>query len=155
MERIPMTKDGLEKLREELTQLVNVERPKNIRAIQEARSHGDIAENSEYHAAKERQAFLEGKINELESVINRSEVIEVDDGPADRIVFGRTVLLYNIQTDEEVMYQLVGPYEADPERGRISVKAPLGGALIGRTKGDEVKVNTPKGLQEFEILEIR
>jgi transcription elongation factor GreA len=155
MERIPMTKEGLEKLREELTQLVNVERPKNIRAIQEARSHGDIAENSEYHAAKERQAFLEGKINELESVINRSEVIEVDDGPADRIVFGRTVLLYNIQTDEEVTYQLVGPYEADPERGRISVKAPLGGALIGRTKGDEVKVNTPKGLQEFEILEIR
>jgi transcription elongation factor GreA len=155
MEKIPFTKDGLENLREELNRLVNVERPKNIRAIEEARSHGDISENAEYHAAKERQSFLEGKINELQDVINRSEVIEPDDDPADRVVFGRTVVLYDVQSDQEVAYQLVGPYESDPENGRISVNSPLGQALIGREVGDAVKVKTPKGIQEFEILEIR
>ncbi len=155
MEKIPFTKDGLENLKDELHRLVNVERPKNIRAIEEARSHGDISENAEYHAAKERQSFLEGKINELKDVINRSEVIEPDDEPADRVVFGRTVVLYDVQADQEVAYQLVGPYESDPENARISVSSPLGQALIGREVGDAVKVKTPKGIQEFEILEIR
>ena len=155
MERVPITKEGLERIKEELSHLEKVERPQNIRAINEARAHGDIAENAEYHAAKERQAFLDGKINELKAVIGRSQVIDVEKGPADRVVFGRTVLLYNLQTDEEIAYQLLGPYESEPENGRISVKSPLGSALIGKEIGDEIRVTTPGGIQEFEILEIR
>ena len=155
MDTVPFTKDGLEKLRDELKQLEKVERPKNIRAIAEARSHGDISENAEYHAAKERQAFLEGRINELKSVIAKSEIIEVDEGPADRVVFGCTVVLYNVQTEEEVAYQLLGPYESDPEKGKISVTSPLGQSLIGKEEGDEVKAKTPGGISEYEILEIR
>jgi transcription elongation factor GreA len=155
MDKIPMTKGGLERLREELTQLLNVERPKNLKAIEEARGHGDLSENAEYHAAKERQGFLEVKINELKNAINSAQVVDMDPGPADRVVFGRTVVLFNLQTEEEVSYQLVGPYESDPDRGRISVNSPIGQALLGREKGDEVKVRTPKGLQEIEILEIR
>jgi len=155
MDKIPFTREGLDKLKQELRQLKKVERPKNIRAIEEARSHGDISENAEYHAAKERQGFLEGRMNELNSVIAGSEIIEVEGGPADRVVFGRTVSLYNIQTDEEVDYQLLGPYESDPENGKISVTSPLGQALIGKEKGDEVKARTPGGILEFEIIEIR
>jgi transcription elongation factor GreA len=154
METIPITRDGLEKLKEELIHLEKEERPKNIRAIEEARSHGDISENAEYHAAKERQSFLEGRINELKSVIGKSEVINVEDGPTDRVVFGRKVLLCNIETDEEVSYQLVGPYESAPENGQISVTSPLGQALIGKEEGDEVKARTPGGILEYEILEI-
>ena len=155
MDKIPITKAGLAKLREELDRLVNVERPKNIKAISDARGHGDISENAEFHAAKERQAFLEGKINELKNVINKAQVIEVEEGPTDRVVFGRTVVLYNLETSEEVAYQLVGPYESDPEAGRISVQSPLGQALIGKEDGDEVSVKTPRGIQEFEIMDIR
>ena len=155
MDKIPFTSEGLEKLKEELNNLEKVERPKNIRAIAEARSHGDIAENAEYHAAKERQSFLEGRINELKSVIAKSEVIEVEDVLSDEVIFGRTVILYNLDTEEEVAYQLVGPYESDPEKGRISVTSPLGRALIGKENGDEVKARTPGGIQEYEILEIR
>lgn len=154
MERIPFTRQGLEKVKSELEQLENVDRPENIRAIEEARAHGDISENAEYHAAKERQAFLDGKINELKSVIGRAEVIKIDEGPADRVIFGKTVLLYDLNTDEEVSYQLLGPYESEPEKGRISVLSPLGQALIGRETGDEVKVNTPGGIHEYEIVEI-
>lgn len=154
MERIPITKDGLDKLKEELNHLEKKERPENIRAIEEARSHGDISENAEYHAAKERQSFLDGRINELRTVIGKAEVIEMEDGPADSAVFGRTVLLYDLQMDEERSYQLVGPYDSEPEKGRISVTSPLGRALIGRKVEDEVRVETPKGIQEFEILEI-
>jgi transcription elongation factor GreA len=155
MERIPITREGLERLRDELSHLEKKERPENIRAIEEARGHGDITENAEYHAAKERQSFLDGRINELRSVIGKAEVIESEDGPADSVVFGRTVLLYDLQTDEERTYQLVGPYDSEPEKGKISVKSPLGQALIGRKVGDEIRVKTPKGIQEFEILEIR
>ncbi|MBW2093787.1 MAG: transcription elongation factor GreA [Deltaproteobacteria bacterium] len=155
MERIPITKEGLARLREELAHLMNVERPKNIRAIEEARSHGDISENAEYHAAKERQSFLEGRINELKTAIGNAEVIEPDNGPVDRVVFGRTVTVYNLDTEEETAYQLVGPYESNPEQGKISVTSPIGQALIGREEGDEIKVRTPGGLQEYEIVEIR
>lgn len=155
MDKIPFTKDGLEKLKKELSHLLSVERPANIRSIAEARSHGDLSENAEYHAAKERQSFLEGRINELQSVIGQSEVIAVEEEPTDRVVFGRTIVLYNVQSEEETSYQLVGPYESDPENGRISVSSPLGQALIGRRRGDAVKVRTPKGIQEFEILDIR
>jgi transcription elongation factor GreA len=155
MNRIPFTRDGLEKLRDELRQLEKVERPNNIRAIEEARSHGDITENAEYQAAKERQSFLEGRINELKSVIARSEIIDTDKGTADRVVFGRTVLLYNIKTGAEVRYQLIGPYESDPEKGKISVNSPLGQSLIGKEEGDEVQAKTPGGITEYEIIEIR
>ncbi|MBW2609164.1 MAG: transcription elongation factor GreA [Deltaproteobacteria bacterium] len=154
MERVPITKESLERLKEELKHLEGVERPQNIRAIEEARAHGDISENAEYHAAKEKQSFIDGKINELKSVIGKAEVIEVEEGPADNVVFGKTVLLYNFKTDEEVKYQLLGPYESEPENGRISVNSPLGQALIGKEVGDEIKVKTPGGVLEFEILEI-
>ena len=154
MERIPITRAGLEKLREELTHMERVARPANIRAIEEARSHGDLSENAEYHAAKERQSFIEGRINELRASIGRAEVIEVDKGPRDRAVFGRTVRLYDVQNEEEVEYQLLGPYESEPEKGKISVGSPIGQALVGSKVGDEIRVRTPKGIQEFEILGI-
>jgi transcription elongation factor GreA len=155
METIPFTKDGLEKLKRELSHLIKGERPDNIRAIEEARSHGDLSENAEYHAAKERQSFLEGRINELQDVISRAEIIDADDGPGDRVVFGRTVLLYDVKKDEKISYQLIGPYESDPENGKISVTSPIGQALIGRQQGDEVKARTPGGILEFEIIEIQ
>jgi transcription elongation factor GreA len=154
MQKIPITKEGLESLNIQLTQLQRVERPDNIRAISEARAHGDLSENAEYHAAKERQSFLEGKINDLKNAISCAEVIDVNTGPTDRVVFGRTVLLYDLNTEEEISYQLVGPYESSPENGKISVKSPLGQGLIGQEIGDEVKIKTPGGIQEFEILEI-
>ena len=154
MERVPFTKQGLEKVRAQLKHLQRVERPENIRAIEEARGHGDISENAEYHAAKERQSFLDGKINELKSVLGKAEIIDISGEPGDRVVFGRTVLLYSIGADNEVTYQLVGPYESDPEKGRISVTSPLGQSLIGGEVGDEVRAETPGGIQEFEILEI-
>jgi transcription elongation factor GreA len=154
MERLPITREGLERLKEELIRFERVERPQNIRAIEEARAHGDLSENAEYHAAKERQSFIEGKINELRMVIGQSEVVEADNGPADRVVFGRTVLLYDVQADREVEYCLVGPYESAPENGKISVTSPIGQALIGARAGDEVRVKTPAGLQDYEVLEI-
>ena len=154
MKRVPITREGLDKLKEELNHIRSVERPQNIRAIKDARAHGDLSENAEYHAAKERQSFLDGKIAELESAIGKAEIIEVDASPADKVVFGRTVLLYNIETDKEVSYQLVGPYESDPENGKISVNSPMGNALIGSEVGDEIKVKTPGGIHEFEVLEI-
>ena len=113
-----------------------------------------MSENAEYHAAKERQSFLRGKIEELKTAIGLAEVIDVETGPTDRIVFGRTVLLYDLNTEEEITCQLVGPYESSPENGKISVKSPLGQGLIGQEIGDEVKIKTPGGIQEFEILEI-
>ena len=154
MERIPMTREGLEKIKIELAHIKKVDRPENIRAIEEARAHGDLSENAEYHAAKERQSLLAGRMMELENVIGKSEVIDIDDGPTDRVVFGRTVHLFNLNTDEEISYQLLGPYESDPDNGSISVNSPIGQALIGKEVGDEVKVKTPGGIQEFEVVEI-
>jgi len=154
MERIPFTKEGLEKVKEDLTRLQRVDRPDNIRAIEEARAHGDLSENAEYHAAKERQSFIEGRIIELRGVIGKAEVIEVDKGSSDRAVFGNIVLLYDLKTDQEVKYQLLGPYESEPEKGILSVASPIGQALIGGRAGDEISVKTPGGIQEFEILEI-
>ncbi len=154
LNKMPITKEGLERLRKQLRNILNVERPKNIKAIEEARSHGDLNENAEYHAAKERQSFLEAKINELEIAINRSEVIEISKEPPDRIIFGATVKLMNITTNQHVTYQLVGPYESDPDDGKISIASPLGKALIGKEEDDTVSIKTPRGVQEFEILEI-
>lgn len=154
MDRIPMTREGLERLKAQLNHLETVERPQNIRSIEEARSHGDLSENAEYHAAKERQSFLDGRINEIKSIIGKAEVIKIKGGPADSVAFGRTVLLCNVNTEEEVRYQLVGPYESEPENGRISVSSPLGQALVGKEVGDEIRVKAPGGIQEFEILDI-
>jgi len=155
IDKVPTTREGLEKLKQELHNILTVERPRNIKAIEEARSHGDLSENAEYHAAKERQSFLEAKINELEMAISRSEVIEIDTGQTETIIFGTTVELRNIANNQNVKYQLLGPYESDPESGRISVTSPLGKALIGKEEGDDIKIKTPGGVQEFEILEIR
>jgi len=154
MERIPITREGLEKLKADLHQLESVDRLENIRAIEEARSHGDISENAEYHAAKERQAYIDARIKDLKDSIGRAEVIEVEAGPADRVFFGKTVLLYNVDKDEESEYQLLGPFESDPDQGKISVSSPLGKALIGREVGEEIRVRTPGGLQAYEIVEI-
>ena len=154
MKKMPITREGLENLNKQLIHLQKVERPDNIRAIAEARSHGDLSENAEYHAAKEKQSFLEGKMNELKTAISFAEVIDVETGPTDRVVFGRTVLLYDLNAEKEISYQLVGPYESSPENGKISVKSPLGQGLIGQEIGDEVKIKTPGGIEEFEILEI-
>lgn len=155
MEKIPFTRVGIERLKEDLKRLVNVERPDNIRAIEEARAHGDLSENAEYHAAKERQSFLDGKINELKSVISAADVIEIDAGPHDRVVFGARVLVCNTETEEQIWYQVLGPYESDPDNGTISVLSPLGQGLIGKAVDDVVKIRTPRGMLEYEILEVR
>jgi transcription elongation factor GreA len=155
IDKVPITKEGLEKLRQELHTIITTDRPKNIKAIEEARSHGDLNENAEYHAAKERQSFLEAKINELEMAISRSEVIEISNEPAENIIFGSTVELKNLVNNQTVTYQLVGPYESNPEDGKISIISPLGKALIGNEEGDYVKLKTPGGVQEFEVLEIK
>jgi len=155
IDKVPITREGLERLKWELHDILTVERPRNIKAIEEARSHGDLSENAEYHAAKERQSFLEAKINELDAAINGSEVIEIDEGQTEKIFFGKTVELRNVNNNQNVTYQLVGPYESNPEAGRISVTSPLGKVLIGREEGDAITVQTPAGLREFEILEIR
>ena len=152
--KVPITREGLERLREELRHILTVERPRNIKAIEEARSHGDLSENAEYHAAKERQSLLGAKISELEMAINTSEVIEIDDLRGEKIVFGTKVELESLVNGHKVTYQLMGPYESDPESGKISVISPLGKALIGKEEGDIVKIKTPGGTQEFEVLEI-
>ena len=155
IDKVPTTKEGLEKLRQELHTIITIDRPKNIKAIEEARSHGDLNENAEYHAAKERQSFLEAKINELEMAISRSDVIEISNEPSENIIFGSTIELKNLANNQTVTYQLVGPYESNPEDGKISITSPLGKALIGNEEGDYIKLKTPGGVQEFEILEIK
>lgn len=154
MERIPMTRQGYEELREELRRLQTQERQKVIKAIEEARAHGDLSENAEYHAAKEKQAHIEGRIQELSDRLARAEVVDIPKSPPSRVQFGVKVTLLNLDTDEEVTYQLVGPYESDVENGKISVTSPLGRALIGKEEGDEVEVQTPKGLRVYEVVKI-
>jgi transcription elongation factor GreA len=154
VDRVPITRKGLEKLRQELHTILTVERPKNIKALEEARSHGDLNENAEYHAAKEQQSLLSAKINELEMAISRSEVVEIGQEQTDRIVFGANVELKNRVNNRQVTYRLVGPYESDPDAGKISITSPLGKALIGKEEGDIVTIKTPGGVQEFEVLEI-
>ncbi|MBW2513236.1 MAG: transcription elongation factor GreA [Deltaproteobacteria bacterium] len=155
MERIPITRNGYEKLKRELTQLKSVDRPQNIKAIEEARAHGDLSENAEFDAAKERQAFIENRISELGYKLGNADVIDPDTLPKDRAVFGCGVVLENIDTGESVHYQLVGPDESNIEKGRISVKSPLGLAIVGREVGDEVSVQAPAGKRTYEIMEIQ
>ena len=154
MERIPVTKEGFETLKTELENLKKVERPQNIKAIEEARAHGDLSENAEYAAAKDRQGFIEGRINDLEFKLANIDIIETDKLPKDRAVFGSKVVLENIETGEDVSYQLVGPDESDIENGRISVSSPLGRAIIGRKPGDELSLQVPGGRRTYELVEI-
>ena len=154
MDRVPVTKQGFEALRKELQNLKKIERPQNIKAIEEARAHGDLSENAEYAAAKDRQGFIEGRINELEFKLAHIDIIETDQLPKDRAVFGSKVVLENIETGEDVSYQLVGPDESDIENGRISVSSPLGKAIIGRKPGDELTLEVPGGKRSYELVEI-
>jgi transcription elongation factor GreA len=155
MDKIPMTLDGLQRLEAELKQLKTVERPGVIRAIAEARDHGDISENAEYHAARERQSFIEGRVAELEDKIARAEVIDVSKLSGKVIKFGAKVTLADEDTDEESTYQIVGPDEADIDEGRLSVTSPLARALIGKQTGDSVEVTTPGGSKAYEITRVR
>lgn len=154
VERIPMTKPGYEKLRAELDTLQKKERPTVIKAIAVAREHGDLKENAEYHAAKERQGHIEGRIIDLKDKLSRAEVIDCSTVDCDRVVFGTVVTVVDLDTDEEISYQLLGPEESDVKNGSISVLSPLGRAMIGKNVGDEVVVKTPGGVRQLEILEI-
>jgi len=151
---IPITRKGYEALKKELAILKSVERPKIIMAIAEARAHGDLSENAEYHAAKERQSFLEGRINELSGKLADFNVIDPNTVSKDKAMFGCTVLLENMDTGEEVTYQLVGPDESDIKNGMISVTSPLGKALLGKSPGDSIKLQAPGGLRKYELVEI-
>jgi len=154
LDRIPVTPEGYEALKKELENLKRVERPQNIKAIEEARAHGDLSENAEFTAAKDRQGFIEGRIGELEFKLANADVINIDNLPRDRAVFGTKVLLENIDTGEEVEYQLVGSDESDIENGRISVSSPLGKAIIGKKPGDELTLEVPGGKRIYELVEI-
>jgi transcription elongation factor GreA len=154
LERIPITKEGYESLKKELETLKSIERPRNIKAIEEARAHGDLSENAEFEAAKDRQAFIEGRISELGFKLGNAEIIDTESLSRDRAVFGCKVVLENIDTGEEVRYQLVGPDESDIGNGRISVTSPLGQAILGRVPGDEVALNAPGGKRCYEVVEI-
>lgn len=154
MTKIPFTPEGLEKIKKELEYLIKVERRKTIQAIEEARAHGDLSENAEYEAAKERQAYIEGRIQELQGILAQAEVIPPLKEPPERVQFGVKVKLLNLETNEEVTYRIVGPYEANPSNGSISINSPIARGLIGREVGDEVKIQTPSGIKKFEILEI-
>ncbi|MBT4365539.1 MAG: transcription elongation factor GreA [Desulfobacterales bacterium] len=154
MERIPITKEGYALLKSELENLKSVERPQNIKAIEEARAHGDLSENAEFDAAKERQAFLEGRIGELSYKLAAADVIDANNLPKDRVVFGSTVILENIDTGDEVKYQLVGPEESSIDKGSISVTSPLGKAIIGKKTGDEITLQAPGGKRTYELVEI-
>lgn len=153
MEKIPMTRKGYEAIEAELKHLKSVERPAIIKAISEAREHGDLSENAEYHSAKEKQSFIEGRIKELEGAISLSDVIDPTklSGP---IKFGATVTLVDEDTDEEKTYQIVGEYEASIEKGLLNIKSPIARALIGKEEGDSVEVRTPGGDKAYEVLKI-
>ena len=154
-DKLPMTDQGLARLEEELKHLKSVARPEIIRAIAEAREHGDLSENAEYHAARDRQSFIEGRVMELEDKIARAEVIDVSKLSGDTVKFGATVDLADEDTDEELTYQLVGELESDIKEGRLAITSPLGRALIGKSVGDSVEVHTPKGEKVYEILKVK
>ena len=155
MQRVPLTPEGFQKLQEELEHLLKVERPQNIQAIAEARAHGDLSENAEYHAAKERQSFLEGRIQELKSKIALADVIDPSKIKQSKIAFGAKVKVLDTGADEEYEFILVGPEEADVKQGKISLSSPVGRALIGKEEGDTVVIKAPARTIEYEIVEIR
>ena len=154
MEKIPFTQTGLEKIKSELQLLKNVERQQVIRAIADAREHGDLSENAEYHAARERQSFIEGRITELEDVTSRAEVIDTSRITGETVTFGVTVVIVDEITDVEYNYSIVGPYEAELEERKISTASPIAKGLIGKKVGDSVEVQTPRGPHPYEIISI-
>ncbi len=154
-EKFPMTAQGLARLEEELKHLKAIARPEAIRSIAEAREHGDLSENAEYHAARERQSFIEGRVAELEDKMARAEVIDISSLSGNTVTFGATVTLVDEDTEEKLTYQLVGELEADVKEGRLAVTAPLARAIIGKEVGDTVEVNTPKGEKAYEILKVK
>jgi transcription elongation factor GreA len=154
LDRIPVTKKGFEALKKELENLKKIERPQNIQAIEEARAHGDLSENAEYAAAKDRQGFIEGRIGELEFKLANVDIIATDKLPKDRVVFGSKVVLENIDTGDDVVYQLVGSDESNIEKGRISISSPLGKAILGKKPGDELTLEVPGGKRTYELVEI-
>jgi transcription elongation factor GreA len=154
VERIPVSNRGYKQLRDELTRLEKVDRHEVVKAIEVAREHGDLKENAEYHAAKERQGHVEGRIMELKDKIGRCEVIDCTKVSTQKAVFGTVVELLDLDTDEEVTYQLLGPEEADVKNGSISVFSPLGKSILGKEVGDEVQAKTPGGVREFEVVNI-
>ncbi len=153
-DRVPMTKSGLARLKEELKRLKAVERPKIVKEIAEARSHGDLSENAEYHAAKEKQSHIEGRIQQVEHWIASAEVIDVTKHAGDRVVFGATVTLEDTDSGDEVTYRIVGELEADLKQGRISVTSPIARALIGKEEGDVAVVQSPGGKKEYELKSV-
>ncbi len=156
MSKAPITASGAQRLREQLKQLKTVDRPRITQAIAEARAHGDLSENAEYHAAREQQSFLEGRIASIESALADAQIIDVKSLNADgKIVFGATINLMNLNNDDEVAYQIVGEMEADIEKKLISITSPIARALIGKKEGDVVEVQAPGGIVEYEILEVR
>ena len=155
MERAPITSKGAERLKEELNELKTVTRPTIVEAIATAREHGDLKENAEYHAAREQQSFTEGRIQELESVLSTAQIIDVTSlGVQGRVVFGATVELEDLDTEETVIYQIVGNIEADIKENKISVSSPIARSMIGKEEGDVATVKAPAGIREYEILEI-
>jgi transcription elongation factor GreA len=154
MEKIPMTAQGFQALETEIKHLKSVERPAVIRAISEARAHGDLSENAEYHSAKERQSFIEGRVMELEDKLSRAQVIDVSKLSGKVVKFGATVTVVDEDTDQKAKYQIVGDLEADFAKGRISISSPLARALIGKTNGDTVEVHTPSGGRSYEIAKV-
>jgi transcription elongation factor GreA len=154
MKKEPMTPEGHRKIKEELDNLLKVQRPENVKAIAEARAHGDLSENAEYHAAKERQSFIEGRIQELQSKIARAQVIDPSTINHDKVAFGATVKVVDVDTDEEKTYKIVGPDEADIKAGKLSIHSPMARALIGREEGDIATVKAPARTIEYEVIEI-
>ena len=154
LEQIPFTKQGYQTLKEELARLKKVERPENIKAIETARAHGDLSENAEYHAAKERQSFLEGRIGEISYKLGVAKIIDPELVPKDIVRFASRVLVENLDSEEQMEYMIVGPDEADIKEGRISVSSPLGSALIGKRPGDEATLQAPGGKRTYEIIDI-
>lgn len=155
MEQIPVTKSGFETLNTEFEDLKTVQRPNVIEAIAVAREHGDLKENAEYHAAREQQSFIEGRIQELEAVLGRAQIIDPSTLSGDTVKFGATVEIVDEETDEESAYQIVGDYEADLEAGKISISSPIARGLIGKAEGDSVVIKTPKGARDYEILSVK
>ncbi len=153
-QRIPMTPNGLQRMRQELKQIREVERPQNVQDIEEARAHGDLSENAEYHAAKERQGYLDARLKELKAKLSLAEVIDPNTLSGDRVLFGATVTLMDLDTEDEVIYTIVGDDEADAKNGFISISSPLARALIGREVGDEIKFRAPGGLREYELADV-
>jgi transcription elongation factor GreA len=154
MQRVPLTPNGYQKLQEELERLLKVDRPKNIKDIAEARAHGDLSENAEYHAAKERQSFIEGKIQELKTKLALAEVIDPSKISQSKVAFGAKVKVLDTEADEEYVFTLVGPDEADVRNGKISINSPVGRSLLGKEVGDTAIIKAPARTMEYEILEI-